>query len=77
MDTDCVFNTILQIDAKHGTRCLLTSKIIKSLDTKYLWKSLIERYSVKFSVEFNNLKMDNKYKLHHLLVTFLMKLFVY
>ena len=74
MDTGCVFSTILQTNAKNATHSLMTSKLIKSLDTEYLWKSLVERYSVTFSVEFNELKINNKYKLHHLLVTFVMQL---
>lgn len=74
MDSDCIFSTILQTDAKHTTHFLMTSKIINSLDTEYLWKLLVERYGITFSVEFNDLKMNNKYKLYHLLVTFLMQL---
>lgn len=68
MDIDCIFNSLLFCDIGTVTRCLLMSRFTKSLDTKYFWKILCERYyenknydkilrkyNIKFSEnEFNN-----------------------
>ncbi len=60
MDTDCVFNVLQYLNNNNIAKCLMTCKIVKSLNTEYLWKCLNEsRYEVTIK---QNMKWYNMYK---------------
>lgn len=49
MKNDCIFTTLLLCDIKTIANCITTNKLIHSINTEYLWKTLCERdFSTNF-----------------------------
>ncbi len=43
MDIDCIFNILLLLNVNIIIKCISINKLVKNLDTEYLWKLLCER----------------------------------